>query len=50
MKKSIKRELNSYSNWYCIEDSNMKERRYEKKKSHKTFRRKGKRGIKNELE
>lgn len=46
MKKSVKAILNSYSNWWCIEESTRNERRYEKKRSHKTFRRIEKREVK----
>ena len=47
MKKSVAKELNSYSNWWDITESTMAERRYEKKRSHKTFRRIEKREVKN---
>lgn len=47
MKKSVARILNSYSNWWDITESTMAERRYEKKRSHKTFRRVEKREVKN---
>lgn len=47
MKKSVSRILNKYSNWWDITESTMTERRYEKRRSHKTFRRIEKREVQN---
>lgn len=45
MKKSVARALSSYSNCWSLQECTRNERRYEKKRSHKTFRRIEKREV-----